>query len=187
MNDEQMIWESYNSIYKDLYTEMAQKYTSASTSINSNKLPSTFTSPLFDTPPDSINVDLGGGKFDNATEALKKRGVTNLIIDPYNRSAEFNQRNEEIAKENKVSSVTVNNVLNVIMEPEEREKVIMKAKSYLKHGGKAFFLIHYKTGKQAGETLKGSWQNHMHPKEYVPEIQKYFNDVQVRGNLIIAQ
>jgi hypothetical protein len=182
MNDEQMIWEAYTKI-----EEMAQKYTSASTSINSTKLPSTFNSPLFDTPQNSINVDLGGGRFDNATEALKNRGITNLIIDPYNRTKEFNDRNEELARKNPIASVTVNNVLNVIMEPEERENVIKKAKSYLKQGGKAFFLIYYKTGKQAGETSKGSWQNHMLPKEYVPEIRKYFSTVKVKGNLIIAE
>jgi hypothetical protein len=173
--------------FREFYTEATQKYTSASTSINSKKLPSTFSSHLFDTPPDSINVDLGGGRFDNATEALKQRGITNLIIDPYNRTPEWNERNEEIASKNKVASVTVNNVLNVIMEPEQRENVIKKAKSYLIDGGKAFFLIHYKAGKTAGETLKGSWQNHMRPVDYVPEIQKYFNDVRVKGNLIIAQ
>ena len=72
------------------------------------------------------------------------------------------------------------------MEPEQRDLVIKKAKSYLTNGGKAYFLIHYKTGKSAGETLKGSWQNHMHPKEYVPEIQKHLSNVQVKGNLIIA-
>jgi len=182
MNDEKLIWESYQKIL-----EMAQKYTSRNTSINSGKLPATFSSRLFDTPAGSINIDLGGGRFDNATEALKERGITNLIIDPYNRTSEFNHTNEQIAKKNKVTSVTVNNVLNVIMEPEERESVIAKAKSYLRHGGKAFFLIHYKTGKKAGETKKDSWQNHMHPKEYVPEIQKYFSEVQVKGNLIIAQ
>jgi hypothetical protein len=177
MNDEGLIWEAYQA---------TQKYTSASTSINSTKLPSTFNSPYFDTPPDSINVDLGGGKFDNATEALKQKGITNLIIDPYNRSKDWNDKNEEIARKNEVSSVTVNNVLNVIMEPEQRDLVIKKAKSYLTNGGKAYFLIYYKTGKSAGETLKGSWQNHMHPKEYVPEIQKHFSNVQVKGNLIIA-
>jgi len=173
--------------FTEYYSESIQKYTSRNTSINSNKLPATFNSRLFDTPAGSINIDLGGGRFDNATETLKQRGISNLIIDPYNRTSEFNHTNEQIAKKNKVTSVTVNNVLNVIMEPEERESVIAKAKSYLKHEGKAFFLIHYKSGKKAGETKKDSWQNHMHPKEYLPEIQKYFNEVQVKGNLIIAQ
>ena len=109
-----------------------------------------------------------------------------MIIDPFNRSEEFNQRNERIARENKVTSVTINNVLNVIMEPEEREKVIRKAKSFLTDGGKAYFLIHWKKGESARETKQGSWQNHMPPKEYVPEIEQYFNDVVVKGNLIIA-
>ena len=179
--------KSFEEFYTEQNEPSVQKYTSASTSINAKKLPSTFNSSLFDTPTDSINVDLGGGRFDNATEFLKQKGITNLIIDPYNRTPEWNERNEQIASKNKVASVTVNNVLNVIMEPEQRENVIKKSKSYLRDGGKAFFLIHYKTGKTAGETLKGAWQNHMRPVEYVPEIQKYFSNVQVKGNLIIAQ
>jgi hypothetical protein len=177
---------SFKEFYLEANKSLVQKYTSALTSINDKKLPSTFTNRLFDTPPNSINVDLGGGKFDNGTEALKERGITNLIIDPFNRTDEFNNRNEEIAKKNNVASVTVNNVLNVIMEPEIRDALIKKAKSYLKNGGKAFFLIYYKPNKKAGPTPKG-WQNHMLPAEYLPEIQKYFGDVQLRGNLIIAQ
>jgi len=171
-------------ILEGLYFEMAQKYGSAKTSIP--QIAATFKSKYFDTPPDSINVDLGGGKYDIGTEFLKEKGIINLIIDPFNRSEEYNQRNERIARENKVASVTINNVLNVIMEPEEREKVIRKAKSFLTDGGKAYFLIHWKKGESARETKEDSWQNHMAPKEYVPEIKQYFNDVVVKGNLIIA-
>lgn len=162
---------------------MAQKYMSAETS--QKQIAATFKSPYFDTPSGSINVDLGGGKYDLGTEYLKQKGITNLIIDP-SRSSEFNARNEKIARENKVASVTVNNVLNVIMEPEEREKVIQKAKSFLTNGGKAFFLIHWKKGEQARQTKKDSWQNHMSPKNYIPEIKKYFNNIAIKGNLIIA-
>jgi hypothetical protein len=171
-------------ILESLYFEMAQKYASAKTSIK--QIPATFKSPHFDIPSGSINVDLGGGSYDLSTDYLKDKGIINLIIDPYNRSEEFNQNNERIAKENKIASVTINNVLNVIMEPEERELVIRKAKSFLTDGGKAFFLIHWKKGEEARQTKSDSWQNHMHPREYVPEIKKYFDDVIVKGNLIIA-
>jgi hypothetical protein len=171
-------------ILESLYCEMSQKYGSAKTSIP--QIAATFKSKYFDTPSGSINVDLGGGKYDIGTDYLKEKGIINLIIDPYNRSEEFNQRNEKIARENKVASVTVNSVLNVIMEPEERENVIKKAKSFLNDGGKAFFLIHYKKGEKARETKENSWQNHMHPREYLPEIQQYFDNVVLKGNLIIA-
>ena len=100
-------------LLENLYTEMAQKYGSAGTSLH--QIAATFKSPYFDTPSDSINVDLGGGKYDLGTEYLKDKGITNLVIDPFNRSPEFNQANEEIARNNKVSSVTINNVLNVII------------------------------------------------------------------------
>jgi hypothetical protein len=184
MNDEQMIWERYQTEIKYLQ-EMSQQYQSAGTSLN--QIAATFKNPHFDTPEQKINVDLGGGKYDTATEYLKQKGIINLIIDPYNRSEEFNRNNEEIARKEGTHSVTVNNVLNVIKEPEERDNVIKKAKSFLSNGGKAYFLIHYKPKETPRETKKGSWQNHMPPNFYLPEIQKHFKNLKVKGNLIIAE
>lgn len=179
--------KDYDSkILESLY-ENVQTYTSANTSINKKKLPATFTSNHFDTQSGEINLDLGGGKFDNGTEYLKSNNITNLIVDPFNRSANFNNRNLAIAKENGVHSVTVNNVLNVIAEPDVRKSVIKTARSFLKTGKKAFFLIH--SGKKNGigrETLKNSWQENRKASSYIPEISPYFSDVKLVGNLIIA-
>lgn len=169
---------------RNVYSEMSQEYKSSLTSLP--QVAATFKSHLFDTPSGEINVDLGGGKYDIATEYLKQRGIINLVIDPYNRSDEFNQKNENIARERGAYSVTVNNVLNVIKEPEERENVIKRAKSFLNEGGKCFFLIHYKKGETARKTKKDSWQNHMPPRDYVPEISKYFTNIRIVGNLIVA-
>ena len=63
--------------------ELPQEFTSAKTSINKNKVPALFKLAVF--KPDTVNLDYGGGKFDTATEYLKKFNVTNLIYDPYNR------------------------------------------------------------------------------------------------------
>lgn len=50
-----------------------QKYTSADTSINSTKLPTTFTK--FEFNKGTKNFDLGGGRFDNAMDFLRNKGV----------------------------------------------------------------------------------------------------------------
>ena len=65
-----------------------QKISSANTSINSAKLPVIFNKVRFN--PGELNLDFGGGKFDNATEHLAQQGVESLVYDPYNRTAKHN-------------------------------------------------------------------------------------------------
>ena len=72
----------------------------------------------------TINLDLGGGKYDQATLFLRRFGVTNIIIDPYNRPAEVNQQATAKLKQSPADTVTLANVLNVIPEPEEQLKVL---------------------------------------------------------------
>ena len=70
--------------------ETDQQYSSAATSINSSKLPALFS--MVDFKEGSINLDYGGGRFDNVAEYLKdKYGATNLVYDKYNRSADHNR------------------------------------------------------------------------------------------------
>ena len=38
-----------------------------------------------------MNLDYGGGKFDNATEYLAEMNVTSLVYDPFNRSSDHNK------------------------------------------------------------------------------------------------
>ena len=38
----------------------------------------------------SRNLDLGGGKYDIATDELASEGVSNLVFDPFNRSMKHN-------------------------------------------------------------------------------------------------
>ena len=64
---------------------MLQNYTSANTSINSTKVPAVFRKADF--CKGTVNLDMGGGKYDTATEYLEGKGVENLILDPYNITA----------------------------------------------------------------------------------------------------
>ena len=108
---------------EDGLEDATQEYTSANTSINSVKLPAIFSMVNF--KPETINLDYGGGKFDNATTALEGKGVTNLIYDPYNRSSGHNKDViDTVRKNGGADTVTCSNVLNVIKEPEARKAVI---------------------------------------------------------------
>ena len=63
----------------------------------------------------TINLDLGGGKYELTTEALAYRGVYSRVTDPFNRSAAHNiDVAEWVKRYNGVDTVTCANVLNVI-------------------------------------------------------------------------
>lgn len=162
-----------------------QEYTSANTSINSAKLPAIFSMVNF--KPETINLDYGGGKFDNATTALEGKGVTNLIYDPYNRSSGHNKDViDTVRKNGGADTVTCSNVLNVIKEPEARKAVIKNIYSLLKNSGTAYFTVYEGTGKGNEGPTKSGYQLNKKTGDYVEEISSVFPSVSKRGKLIIA-
>ncbi len=69
-----------------------QKYSSKDTSINSAKVPAIFRKIDWTDLTSQKNIDIGGGKYDTATEYLMQYGVSNIIYDPFNRSFNDNLR-----------------------------------------------------------------------------------------------
>lgn len=164
-----------------------QEFTSAKTSINSGKLPAIFRLVKF--TPDTINLDYGGGKFDNAAEYLKNEfNVTNLVYDPFNRTKEHNNSTiKQIRKNGGADSATLSNVLNVIKEPEIRLEVLNNIKSLLKPGANLYITVYEGTGKgDSGETKSG-YQLNRKTADYIEEISQVFGDVSRKGKLIIAK
>lgn len=168
---------------------MIQKYTSASTSINKNHLPRTF-SKIKTWQRGFINLDIGGGKYDNATIFLHNEyGCTNLVLDPYNRTKKHNNNVlRTIDKNGGSDTVTCLNVLNVIAERDIRISLIQQAYDLLKPKGVAYFQIY--EGNRSGvgcETKKDCWQNNLLCKEYIMEIELYFKVEKITSNIIICR
>ena len=169
---------------KDL-RKVEQKISSKGTSIK--QIPAVFKKPeIFDIDEGSVNLDIGGGRYDLGTDYLQKeRGIENLVLDKFNRSSKHNEEVlSRIQKREGADSATVANVLNVIKEPEIRGEVIQQSYDNTREGGKVFFQIHQGSGKEAGkgagrETSKG-WQNYKKTSEYVPEIEKILERVMFR-------
>ncbi len=181
-----IIWD-YKLKQETNLAQSNQEYTSANTSINSSKLPAIFRLVKF--TPDTINLDYGGGKFDNAAEYLKNKGnVTNLVYDPFNRSREHNSAViKQIRANGGADSATLSNVLNVIKEPEIRLEVLNNIKSLLKPGATLYITVYEGTGKgDSGET-KAGYQLNKKTADYVEEISQVFGDVTRKGKLIIAR
>ena len=146
-------------------------------------------SPIFDLEEGSVNLDIGGGRFDLGTDYLRNKGVENLVFDKFNRSPEHNEEVlNRIREIGGTDSATVANTLNVIEEPEARKSVIQQSYDYTKEGGKVLFQIYEGSGTGVGrETTKG-WQNNRKTSGYIPEIEGVFGEgnVQRKGNIIIA-
>lgn len=167
--------------------ETDQQYSSAATSINSSKLPALFS--MVDFKEGSINLDYGGGRFDNVAEYLKdKYGATNLVYDKYNRSAQHNKEVlEQVHKTGGADTVTLSNVLNVIAEASERLAVLRNCKRFLKSGGTCYITVYEGSGKGEGAPTKSGYQLNSKTKDYEDEIKKVFSSVTRKGKLYICE
>jgi hypothetical protein len=185
--DQILLQEAYQIICEN---DITQKYTSAKTSIP--QIAATFKSKNinWDSNKGKINADIGGGAFDLGTNFLKEKGVINVVYDPFTRSSEHNKKALELISNGKSDTFTVNNVLNVIMEPEIRHQVIKFAHSCLKDEGTGYFLIHQGSKedriKGSRETIKG-WQNFLPAKAYYDEIKKVFPNITLKGNIFTVK
>lgn len=162
-----------------------QEFSSAATSINSNKLPAIYNMVNFRSG--DVVVDFGGGKFDNAVNYLKDKGVTLLVYDPYNRSAEHNKEVLRLLKEHGGADAAVNsNVLNVIKEPEAREAVLKNIKKITKRGAPIYITVYEGRGDGAEGPTKSGYQLNRKTGDYMDEVGKVFSNVKRKGKLITA-
>ena len=162
-----------------------QEFSSAATSINSNKLPAIYNMVEF--RPGDVVVDFGGGKFDNAVNYLKDKDVTLLVYDPYNRSAEHNKEVLRILKEHGGADAAVNsNVLNVIKEPEAREAVLRNIKKITRRGAPIYITVYEGRGDGVEGPTKSGYQLNRKTGDYMNEVGKVFSNVKRKGKLITA-
>jgi predicted RNA methylase len=182
------IWESSKKIAERIkrpFSTPQQEITSADTSINSSKVPATFNKVEF--RPGTLNADIGGGKFDNATEFLAQKGVSNIIYDPFNRTEEWNEKAILRMINGQCDTATVNNVLNVIKEPENRADVIANAAEAIKPDGVSYFLTYEGDASGVGKETSRGWQENRKTKDYVEEVNKFFDEVTIKNNVIEAR
>lgn len=166
--------------------ETEQRISSADTSINSQKLPMLFKKVSF--KEGSINLDYGGGKFDNVADYLMNEyGATNLVYDKYNRSSEHNRKVLGIVRQNGgADTVTLSNVLNVIAEEEERLAVLRNCKRFLKPGGTCYIFIYEGDSSGIGKETSKGYQLNRKPIEYEGEIKSVFSNFSRKGKLYIC-
>jgi len=166
-----------------------QAYTSAATSINKDKLPAVFTKLTKEKTllPNTRNIDIGGGKFDNASEYLAKQDVENLVFDPYNRSAEHNSMILESVRNKPADTATVSNVLNVIPEEANQIKTLETARKSLKDGGEVFITVYEGNRSGIGKvTGADQFQQNKKLSDYLDTVRQVFPNATVKGGMIRA-
>lgn len=188
------IAEAYdeNDTLEDLIQSFEQEYDSSVTSINSAKLPAIFglVEKIGGFKEGTVNLDFGGGRFDNVAEYLKDLDVLNLVYDPFNRSKEHNKDVIDFVKKNGgADTVTCSNVLNVIKEPENRLSVIKNCSRLVKNGGTVYVTVYEGSGSGEGKAneKKKSYQTNMKTEQYQEELEKVFKDVKRKGKLFICK
>lgn len=175
----------YEDQYLDDIQEINQEFTSENTSINSTKLPAIFKMVSFQ--PGTINLDMGGGKFDNVADYLSEYDVINLVYDPYNRTKEHNREVVKTIREaGGADTATCSNVLNVIKEPEARRNVLVNMSKLVKPGGDIYITVYEGSGKGNEGPTKSGYQLNRRTADYLEEIQKVFPDARRKGKLIVA-
>jgi len=167
---------------------MQQEYTSAKTSLK--QIPAGFkiVDKYFTWYQGTVNLDIGGGKYDLMTEALKEKGVTNLVYDPYNRSMKHNvDVVNTVIRIKGVHTATIFNVLNVIKERENQTAVIRLAFDSLKKGGIVFVRSTYKNpAKVSGVTKSGTFQHYLTQQEYLEIVKEVFPEAKLKFGIIYA-
>lgn len=171
--------------YEDDIQEIGQEFTSENTSINSGRLPAVFNMVSFE--PGTVNIDYGGGRFDNVAEYLTQYDVVNLVYDPYNRTAEHNKEVIRLIREHGgADTATCSNVLNVIKEPEVRLNVLNNIKKLVKSGGIVYITVYEGKGNAAEGPTKSGYQLNRKTADYMEEVQQVFPDATRKGKLIVA-
>lgn len=167
-------------------SKTAQAYTSASTSINSTKVPAVFRKVNW--APNEINLDYGGGKFDTATEYLRAKKVGNIIIDPYNRTEEHNREAEaEVLYLGGADSATLSNVLNVIDSEFARFQCLHEVRRLMKTNAPIYITVYEGDRSGVGKmTKKDCWQNNRKLHDYLDEVRFVFGKAFITNGMIVA-
>lgn len=174
--------DQYEDVW-DSIKEIDQEFTSENTSINAKNLPAVFNMVSFE--PGTVNVDYGGGRFDNVATYLTNYDVINMVLDPFNRSKKHNRDVINLVRDHGgADTATCSNVLNVIKEPQNRMQVLENMKKLVKPGGMIYITVYEGSGKADEKETKSGYQLNRKTAEYMDEILQVFPNAVRKGKLI---
>lgn len=126
--------------------------------------------------PYDTNADIGGGKYNLASDFLAEHLVGNVVYDPYNRPRDHNQAAIKVIRSG-LTTATLANVLNVIAEPEIRAAAIRLAAEAVAPNRYAYFGIYEGSKSGVAKQTRDGWQENRKLRTFVPEIEPFFEHV----------
>ena len=163
---------------------MRQLITSAGTSIN--KTPRLF--KQVDLKRGTVNLDVGGGKYETTTDYLHGLGVHNFVYDPFNRCDKHNARVWKLlVSYSQADTATLSNVLNVIRERRHRVAALRVAGQAIGNRGVCYITVYGGDRSGRGKRTTKGWQCHRALKTYLKEVRSVFSEVIIQpGGVIVA-
>ena len=178
--------DQYEDVW-DSIKDIDQEFTSENTSMNKTHIPAVFSKAKFE--PGTLNVDYGGGRYDNAADYLSGMDVINIVLDPFNRNKKHNREGINLIREHGgADTATCSNVLNVIKEPESRIQVLENIKKLVRPGGTVYIYIHEGNKDDVEGPTRNGYQLNRKTDRYLDEVRQVFPNAQQKGKsqLIIA-
>ena len=130
-----------------------------------------------------LSFDYGCGRYTKATELLKSVGITNLGYDKYFLDEETNRKHLNRAKNSKdLQVVFCANVLNVVLDKNERRKIIQNLHDVSLLSRAAVIISVY---SKNGDSVAAGTQTNMPAEAYQEEIEEVFSGrtIKRKGNV----
>ena len=170
---------------------MKQKITSSGTALNQvpgliRRVPKVLRTPDFWASMPTV-LDYGGGPFDATSEFLGRRGASNLVYDPFNRSKRHNAAVLRTLRRQPAAAAFCANVLNVIRYRAVRQEALELIRELTDPDGPVFIDSWVGDGSSRGRRTRVGWQANRPPKNYLREVRRVFPSAVWRGGLIAAR
>ena len=135
----------------------------------------------------TVNLDIGGGEFEDATMYLAERDVTNLVYDPDHRSAEHNRDViVTVIARGGSDSVTLANVLNVIPKWKDRDALLYYSDFLAKKNAPIYIGVYEGDKSGRGRKTDTGWQANLQLHEYLDAVRNRFRVVSATNEMITA-
>ncbi|MBO6270163.1 MAG: hypothetical protein J6N19_13625 [Clostridium sp.] len=141
--------DTQNQQWDEEEAPVRQEISSAATSINANKMPVLYTNKNAVFPEGGTNIDIGGGRFDNVTEYLADKGVTNLLFDPYNRPEETNTATLQFLQDGKPRRIVYPEEALAYILPDNADQDVVDQLNQ-----RGYNVLTYKAGDEADRLEK---------------------------------
>ena len=124
---------------------------------------------------EGVNLDFGGGRYDDGSDYLAEKCVLNIVYDPFCRSQEHNDKAMSDFDSLTFNSITCLNVLNVIRDDKERMTTLKTLLNMAETGDIKKVYIQIYEGDRSGVMHLKNAQMNRKTKDYLGEIMEVFN------------